>query len=220
MTELVLDVWRYVQQILPLGLLALLVFFLMRPWRKRQLQRLGLTSTPVREIALGLFILFCAGLAALTLFPSNFWLFVSTLGRTYPQGTTLWSFYPTWEQTMANLEFLPASLVPFHQIGRDLADPSYWGLFMLLGNIVLFAPIGFFSALLWRDVRWWKAGIIGLGSSCIIELLQLFIDRGTDIDDVILNTTGALLGYGAFWVLNRCFPAFLGQFQCQIMEEL
>lgn len=61
--------------------------------------------------------------------------------------------------------------------------------------------------------RWWKALLLGLGASLAIELVQLvvrwFVDppyRTVDIDDVILNTAGALLGCGLF-VAGRWYAA-------------
>ncbi len=65
--------WDYVAQMLPCMLLAALVFFLLRPWRKKRLARQGMASGGLREAALLLFVMFCAGLAALTVFPAYFW---------------------------------------------------------------------------------------------------------------------------------------------------
>ena len=61
--------WDYVAQMLPCMLLAALVFFLLRPWRKKRLARQGMASGGLREAALLFFVMFCAGLAALTVFP-------------------------------------------------------------------------------------------------------------------------------------------------------
>ena len=49
-----------------------------------------------------------------------------------------------------------------------------WLLFMLLGNIIMFVPVGFFPALLWRRARWWKSLLAGFCSSCTIEFTQFF----------------------------------------------
>ena len=65
--------WDYVAQMLPCMLLAALVFFLLRPWRKKRLARQGMASGGLREAALLFFVMFCAGLAALTVFPAYFW---------------------------------------------------------------------------------------------------------------------------------------------------
>ena len=60
--------WDYVAQMLPCMVLAAMVFFALRPWRKRRLARRGLASGVWRETVLLLFVMFGAGLAALTVF--------------------------------------------------------------------------------------------------------------------------------------------------------
>ena len=200
------DIVYYLRQMLPLGLLALLAFLLLRPRRARRLERLGLTSGPLREITLCLFVLFCAGLAALTLFPANLWSYVMDLGRGWYDGASFFSFYPTWEEIMAGLGHLDHMLTPLQEIRRALESMSYWLMLMLLGNIAMFVPLGFFPALLWRGWKWWKTVLLGCGCSCAIEFIQFFIGRSTDIDDVILNTTGALLGFVLWGLCRGCCP--------------
>lgn len=64
-------------------------------------------------------------------------------------------------------------------------------------NILLFMPLGFLLPVIWseyRDAK--KIVLMGLVVSIIIEVLQIFTFRFTDIDDLITNTLGAVLGYG------------------------
>ncbi len=215
MLEVISDVLRYVVQMIPMCLLALVIFLAVRPARLRRLTVRGLTSSTLREIILCLFLVFCAGLSALTLFPSNIWSYVISLGRGWYDGATFFSFYPSWEQTTASLAYLPNMLTPFQEIRRTLRQMSYWGLFMLLGNIIMFMPVGFFPALLWRKWRWWKSLLLGFLSSVFIEFVQFFIGRSSDIDDVILNTAGALIGFWVFWLLRAISPRFTEKFLCQ-----
>ena len=77
----------------------------------------------------------------------------------------------------------------------------------------MFLPVGFFPALLGWQPRWWKALLTGFCLSLGIEILQLFIDRGTDLDDLILNTVGTLCGYGLYGLLRRLAPGFTGRFK-------
>ena len=44
---------------------------------------------------------------------------------------------------------------------------------------------------------------------------QFFIGRSTDIDDVILNTAGALAGFWTFCLLRIIFPGFFETFHCR-----
>jgi|InofroStandDraft_1065614.scaffolds.fasta_scaffold02248_19 glycopeptide antibiotics resistance protein len=222
MLAVVRDTWDYVQQMIPLGLIALMILLLLRPMRKRRLKEQNLVSSLWRETALLLFVVFCAGLAALTLFPANLWAYVFDrlfCGKTYFRmvwGDLTWTdFYPSWEETVSQIPYLPNMLTPFEEISRALNRKSYWLLFMLLGNIIMFMPIGFFPALLWRGWRWWKSLLAGFCTSASIEFIQFFIGRSTDIDDVILNTTGALAGFWIFCLMKAIFPNFTQKFQCQ-----
>jgi glycopeptide antibiotics resistance protein len=72
----------------------------------------------------------------------------------------------------------------------------------LLDNVVLFVPLGFFLPLLsTRYRRFAMTAAVGLSVSVGIELVQLALlltlvsRRSVDVDDVILNVTGACLGY-------------------------
>ena len=63
-------------------------------------------------------------------------------------------------------------------------------------NILLFVPLGFLLPTIWKEYRSAKKTLFaGLGISLLIEILQLFTFRLTDIDDLITNTAGAILGY-------------------------
>ncbi|SKA72668.1 VanZ like family protein [Eubacterium uniforme] len=67
----------------------------------------------------------------------------------------------------------------------------------LYGNIGLFIPTGIILPILYKGVnRLWKAVAIGFGMSLTIEILQLlFYERTSDVDDLIMNTAGAAIGY-------------------------
>lgn len=75
----------------------------------------------------------------------------------------------------------------------------------LAGNVVLFIPLGFFPPLLWdRCRRLWKTGALAAATMVIVEFTQVLTLRGQcDIDDVILNTLGAAIGYGIFYILQK-----------------
>ena len=51
---MIIDILEYVEQMIPLGLVALTVFFLFRPMRQRKLNDLNLSSSGLRELALAL----------------------------------------------------------------------------------------------------------------------------------------------------------------------
>lgn len=63
-------------------------------------------------------------------------------------------------------------------------------------NIILFIPLGFLVPAIWKKFRSLKKMIImGLAVSIGIEILQIFTFRLTDIDDLITNTAGTIIGY-------------------------
>ena len=67
-------------------------------------------------------------------------------------------------------------------------------------NALMFAPFGFFLPVLWSKCRSWKiTALAGFLTSALIEFLQLFSFRATDVDDLIMNTLGAFLGYLLAW---------------------
>lgn len=85
--------------------------------------------------------------------------------------------------------------------GIDLELLSTWGINMrnnayVIENILLFIPYGFFCAWVFKAARKvFSCTVIGVVTSLGIEWLQLITGRGFfQIDDVVTNTIGALLG--------------------------
>ena len=63
-------------------------------------------------------------------------------------------------------------------------------------NILLFVPLGGLLPLIWPKTDTLKSALLsGFSFSLLIEISQLFNHRATDVDDLIMNTAGALLGY-------------------------
>ena len=73
-------------------------------------------------------------------------------------------------------------------------------------NIIMCVPLGFLLPLIWKDYRKiYKTTIVGLGFSLLIELSQLITTRATDIDDLIANTIGTVIGYLIWKVFSKIF---------------
>lgn len=80
----------------------------------------------------------------------------------------------------------------------------------LVGNLGAFVPLGLLAPIIsprWRS--WRRALVLGLGVSLVVEAAQLLISLGmgfpwrvADIDDVILNTLGTLLGFGIWFAVR------------------
>lgn len=190
---MIAHIWDFIVRMLPGGILALLVYFALLPIRRRRLLGAGQASPVYREIILLLFSLFCGGMALITLTPRWFhWLTILHNGTSEP-------FF----------QIGTFSLIPFRTFALDP-----WSVMILLGNVIMFFPIGFFFVLLWRKNAWNHILLIGLLTAICIETIQLFVGRTFDIDDILLNTVGDLLG-GLFCRLLRRMIPLLHTFQVQ-----
>ena len=99
------------------------------------------------------------------------------------------------------------NLVPFQEIIRFVKYREYIDftsvVINLIGNVVAFMPFG--ALIRWvldRKTRWYQAvGYTFLFSLCV-ELLQLVARVGVfDVDDLLLNTLGGLLGFFVYYLL-------------------
>ena len=75
----------------------------------------------------------------------------------------------------------------------------------VIGNAAMFIPSGIVLPIVYKRLNiFWKVLTTGIGISLCIEIIQLpFSVRATDVDDLILNTIGVILGYGIY-ALIRC----------------
>lgn len=73
------------------------------------------------------------------------------------------------------------------------------------GNIGMFVPTGVMLPLIYRQMDSMKKVLLtGFIMSACIEIIQLpFSVRASDVDDLILNTLGCLLGYGIYALIRR-----------------
>ena len=82
------------------------------------------------------------------------------------------------------------NIIPF----SDFSPSNIVGMFL---NIALFIPFGGFITLYFKEFqKWYKVTVTGFLMSLLIEILQLATYRATDIDDLIMNTLGTIVGYG------------------------
>ena len=200
---------RFFMEIAAVCTPAIIVFLCFRPYRMKALSAMKLKSTRQREIALILFIITISGILALTLWPPYTW----------EDSPGMWGHLrilierPTWKSNL--------SLVPFTVFKKYLENLFKSPLFFFItlinffGNIAIFIPIGLFPALLFRKATWKRSAIIGFVMSLFIELVQYFIMRNTAVDDIILNTAGAMCGYFIYLLVRKFFPAFTNGLLCQ-----
>lgn len=99
------------------------------------------------------------------------------------------------------------NLIPFatisHYLFNDAATVQRFALGNVVGNIVAFAPLGVFLPLLRRRTGIWTNLFIVVCASVAVEVVQGVFGLGSsDIDDVILNTLGGLVGILFFTALR------------------
>ena len=92
------------------------------------------------------------------------------------------------------------NLIPFKEIERFWIYRKELGIhsfFNLAGNILGFMPAGFFIPMLWEERKgFWFTACVTFEMSLLLEILQLIFRVGSfDVDDLILNTLGGILGY-------------------------
>lgn len=82
---------------------------------------------------------------------------------------------------------------------------GYWPYFWinLIGNLLLFIPFGFLLPMLWKSCSLLKVLFFSFIFSSLIEIIQLVLPRGTDIDDVWLNCSGAIIGWSLFQLIRK-----------------
>lgn len=96
------------------------------------------------------------------------------------------------------------NLVLFQEIKRFIKYRAIIGkeaVFLnLLGNVAAFMPFGFFLPLLSeKERRLLMITLLTFELSLVVEVVQLFTGRGSfDVDDLLLNTIGGMLGYGCY----------------------
>lgn len=112
-----------------------------------------------------------------------FLFFSEELGRTYSERTYRYN------------------LVPFREIGRFIRYRNVLGfkiVFLnIVGNIVAFVPFGAFLPMFsGRSRKWYVTVLYSFELSLLVELLQLIFRVGSlDVDDLLLNTLGGLVGF-------------------------
>lgn len=104
--------------------------------------------------------------------------------------------------TYQDVSFGGTNFIPFKEIFRYSFGSELF-IRNILGNVLLFLPYGIFIS---KYLKVDKASIILILSGIVslsIELIQLIIGRVFDVDDIILNILGALIGYFIYKLINK-----------------
>ena len=151
--------------------------------------------------------------------------------KVYPKSTPFWRFFfvlyaalllwllfdrpDRWASTIPYAQQIRSNmnLIPFKTIGNywkvvrrmELTPLFRHSVINLGGNVILFIPIGYFLPRLWPSLRNFVFFLLTCTLTItLVEFLQLVTLLGClDIDDLILNLTGMLLGYLFFIIFKK-----------------
>lgn len=171
----------YFLQALPIACLAGIIYIVIRLCCTK---KSGAQINWPTELLRLIFVCYLTGLVSLIILPANFWLYV------YDGFVFGW-----WDELGPVFKLGDVDLVPsvIGWLSGELSLGS-WAKKMLIGNIAMFIPMGFLLPIVTK-VRGRKSL---LRASFMIplacEVLQLIFGRSFDIDDLICNFVGILIG--------------------------
>lgn len=119
-----------------------------------------------------------------------------------------------WELSNAKAGVSTANLTLFKTIRMYI---KYYdrlnGFDNLFGNVLAFMPLGVLIPMSFPAVnRWWMILLHSFWLSLCIELFQLVTHFGAfDVDDILLNTLGGLLGFVVFTVTGFVYRKVYGK---------
>ena len=116
------------------------------------------------------------------------------------------TFFPFFKENgkIQPLIFDPATVFPLRINLVPFVNLLHYDVFKellinVIGNTAMFIPLGIVWPSIFKGLNTHgKVIAAGFGTSALIEVLQLPLDRVSDVDDLILNTLGYLMGYGIY----------------------
>ncbi len=94
------------------------------------------------------------------------------------------------------------NFIPFKEIMRYNITSRLF-IKNVLGNMLMILPFGFFTSYYLKSEKLTLPLFLTLIASISIELVQLSIGRVFDVDDIILNVLGGMLGYLLYLILRK-----------------
>lgn len=113
--------------------------------------------------------------------------------------------------TTTDFESYSNNFIPFKEIMRYKIDSS---LFYrnVVGNIILFVPFGYLVSYYMKKPKYYGILLLTFITSLSTEVIQMYIGRSFDIDDILLNFIGGLIGFLIFKIQSKIIeklPNFL-----------
>lgn len=165
---------NYIINMIPYMLISVPIFIIIRLIIIYKNKKINIK----REILLLIFYLFLVGLFSQAIIPKS-----------------------SIDLSKNSINIIPLKII-YDTIAELKKGNIYYLMISLLGNIVMFIPIGFFIKLLWYCSNK-KTILLGFLISLFIETSQLFIGRETDVDDLLLNTFGVIIGIALYKLIKK-----------------
>ena len=184
------SVMGYFLQALPVAIFVGILYVVIRiAFLKKQNRQIQWLSELLRV----LFVCYLTGLVSLVVLPANFWL-------CFYDGI----FFGWWDGLRERFHIGDVNLVPsvIKCLAGELSLGS-WVKTMLVYNILMFVPFGFFLPLTTKIKSFRKMLLVAAAMPVCVEVLQLVFGRRFDVEDLICNFIGILAGAAlAFAILK------------------
>ena len=168
-------------QVIPITLLVGVIYAVYRCIR---IKKHGNTVSWSTEIMRWLFVCYLTGLINLILVPANLWMCIWANVFVGYSHSEIVFFSGDFNLVPTVIKLITGELT----IGR-------WVLKMLVYNFLMFVPFGFFLPFVSEknnNRSIWKVAVI---VPIIVEVIQPVVGRSFDVDDLILNFAGIIVGY-------------------------
>ena len=168
-------------QVIPITLLVGVIYAVYRCIR---IKKHGNTVSWSTEIMRWLFVCYLTGLINLILVPANLWMCIWANVFVGYSHSEIVFFSGDFNLVPTVIKLITGELT----IGR-------WGLKMLVYNFLMFVPFGFFLPFVSEKINnrsIWKVAVI---VPIVVEVIQPVVGRSFDVDDLILNFAGIIVGY-------------------------
>ena len=128
----------------------------------------------------------------LVIYRCTFHPFAKVDGQVQPLVFDKSAIFPIW------LNLVPFKNLLDYEIRSEL-------LINIIGNVTMFIPTGIMTPMIYKKLKSFpKTLLTGAMISLVIEILQLpFAGRASDVDDLILNTLGCVIGYGIYALVRK-----------------
>lgn len=178
-------------QVIPITLLIGLLYII---FRFIYLRRKKADINYKKEIFYLIFVCYLTGLLNLVLVPAIFW------GNIW-----YYIFYGYSDNPFAGMFEFSYNFVPtLYKIIKGEYLLGSWISEMLVGNILMFIPMGILLPLCFKSINNKKSILkYAILVPLAIELIQPTIGRSFDIDDLIMNFLGIIIGYFLVYIINN-----------------